>query len=79
MLCFVVGPIGTAGSVERKQADLLLHSVIKPVLEAAEFGYTVKRADEDARPGMISDRVITDIINSELVVADLTGLNANAF
>ena len=71
-LCFVVGPIGKDGGPERKHADLLLHSVIKHVLEAGEFGYRVKRADEDADPGMIGDRVISDIIHADLVVADLT-------
>ena len=78
-LCFVIGPIGRDGSPERKHADLLLHAVIKEVLEAEEFGYQVKRADEDADPGMIGDRVITDITHAELVVADLTDLNPNAF
>lgn len=78
-LCFVVGPIGKDGSTERKHADLLLHSVIKHVLETEEFGYKVKRADEDADPGMIGDRVIADIIHAPLVVADLTDLNPNAF
>ena len=78
-LCFVVGPIGKDGSPERKHADLLLHAVIKEVLEAEEFGYKVKRADEDADPGMIGDRVISDIIHAELVVADLTDLNPSAF
>jgi hypothetical protein len=78
-LCFVIGPIGKDLSQERKHADLLLHAVIKHVLEAEEFGYKVKRADEDADPGMIGDRVISDIIHAELVVADLTDLNPNAF
>jgi hypothetical protein len=76
-LCFVIGPIGKDGSTERKHADLLLHAVIKHALKAE--GYTVKRADEDADPGMIGDRVISDIIHAELVVADLTDLNPNAF
>jgi hypothetical protein len=78
-LCFVVGPIGKDGSPERKHADLLLNAVIKHVLENEGFRYKVKRADEDADPGMIGDRVITDIINAPLVVADLTDLNPNAF
>lgn len=78
-LCFVIGPIGKDGTSERKHADLLLHSVIKQVLESGDFNYKVKRADEDADPGMIGDRVVSDIINSELVVADLTDLNPNAF
>jgi hypothetical protein len=78
-LCFVVGPIGKDGGPERRHADLLLHSVIKHVLESEEFGYRVKRADEDADPGMIGDRVISDIIHADLVVADLTDLNPTRF
>jgi hypothetical protein len=78
-LCFVIGPIGAAGTEVRKHADWLLLGIIKPVLEAEEFGYRVKRADEDADPGMISDRMIGDILHADLVVADLTGLNPNAF
>lgn len=78
-LCFVIGPIGDAGTDVRKHADFLLHGIIRHVLEGEEFGYAVKRADEDADPGMIGDRVIADIIHADLVVADLTGLNPNAF
>lgn len=78
-LCFVIGPIGKDGSSERKHSDLLLNALIKQVLQHDEFGYAVKRADEDADPGMIGDRVVSDIINAELVVADLTDLNPNAF
>ncbi|MCA1452196.1 hypothetical protein I6F35_03065 [Bradyrhizobium sp. BRP22] len=78
-LCFVVGPIGKEGTPERKHADLLLNAIIKHVLENNEFGYKVRRADEDADPGMIGDRVIADITRSPLVIADLTDLNPNAF
>lgn len=78
-LCFVIGPIGAEGSEVRKHADYLLKGIIRPVLEGEEFGYRVKRADEDADPGMISDRMISDILHAHLVVADLTGLNPNAF
>lgn len=62
----------------RRHADLLLHAVIKHVMESDEFGYRVKRADEDADPGMIGDRVVADILHSDLVLADLTDLNPNA-
>jgi len=78
-LCFVIGPIGKDATVERKHSDLLLNAVVKHVLQQDEFGYLVKRADEDADPGMIGDRVVSDIINAELVVSDLTDLNPNAF
>jgi hypothetical protein len=78
-LCFVIGPIGQEGTAERRHADLLLHTLVKHVLEAEAFGYQVKRADEDADPGMIGDRMVTDIMHAALVVADLTDLNPNAF
>lgn len=77
--CFIVGPIGEADSAIRRLADWLLHGVIKPVLESDEFGYAVKRADEDADPGSITSAVITDLTTSDLVIADLTGFNPNAF
>jgi hypothetical protein len=78
-LCFVIGVIGKDGTAERKHSDLLLNLVIKHVLKQDEFGYIVKRADEDTDPGMIGDRVVSDIIHADLVVADLTDLNPNAF
>lgn len=78
-LCFVIGPIGKDASPERKHADMLLNVIIKDVLEKAEFDYQVRRADEEADPGMINDRVITDILNADLVIADLTGHNPNVF
>jgi hypothetical protein len=44
-----------------------------------QLEYDVKRADEEPSPGMISDHIINEILNSELVVADLTFLNPNVF
>jgi hypothetical protein len=76
-LCFVIGPIGEAGSPTRKHADMLLNAIIKPTV--APLGYRVKRADEDPTPGMISDAVLIDLRDAELVVADLSELNPNAF
>ena len=70
---FVVGPIGKDRSDERKHADFLLHGIIKHVLEADGFGYTVTRADDDAAPDIITERTIKDIFHADLVVAGLTG------
>jgi len=78
-LCFVIGPIGHPGTDDRRHADMLLNAVIREALQADSFGYIIKRADEDSEPGMINDKIIHDIINAELVVADLTNLNPNAF
>jgi hypothetical protein len=77
--CFVVGPIGGPNTPIRNAADWLLKGIIKPVLEAEEFGYSVTRADEIADPGEITDQIIDAVLNSDLVIGDLTGHNPNAF
>ncbi|GAA0267352.1 hypothetical protein GCM10008965_39210 [Methylorubrum aminovorans] len=58
---------------------MVLHAIIKEVIDSLDLSYEVRRADDDVRPGMIGDRIIHDIINSDLVIADLTGLNPNVF
>ena len=77
--CFVIGPIGDEGLEVRNKADWLLLEIIKPVLEADTFGYVVKRSDEISEPGMITDQVISSVLDDDLVIADLTGHNPNAF
>ena len=77
--CFVIGPIGTEGSPERTRADWLLDTIIKPVLVAEPFRYQVQRADEIAQPGLITDQIIAAVLQADLVIADLTGTNSNAF
>lgn len=76
--CFVIGPIGKSGSDTRRRADFLLNGIIRPALEN-EKELRLWRADEDSRPGMITDKVINDINDSDLVIADLSELNPNAF
>lgn len=75
--CFVVSPIGEEGSAIREKADKVLRYVIKPALE--EIGYEVERADESSEAGSISKSVIQKVINSDLVIADLTNNNPNVF
>jgi DNA-binding XRE family transcriptional regulator len=77
-LCFVVGPIGDEGTDIRNHADWLLKGIICPVL-AGFPSFLVKRADHDTRPGLIDIQMINDLLNAELVIADLSFLNANAF
>ena len=77
--CFVVGPIGEEGSDERRNADWLLEEIVKPVLESEQFNYKVQRADEFPDPGMITDQALTSAMDADLVVADLTDRNPNAF
>jgi hypothetical protein len=78
-ICFVIGPIGAEGSPERNGADWLLEMIIKPVLEFPPFQYKVIRGDSVTEPGLITDQVISLAMDGDLVIADLTGHNANAF
>lgn len=75
--CFVVGPIGEPGSPKRIHTEWVLVGVIKPVLEKA--GFVVHHPLEMANPGLIDTEVIEHLLNDELVVADLTTQNPNAF
>ena len=77
-MCFVVGPIVAEDSDERIHADWLLELIIQPVIE--EFPeFETRRADQIAVPGMIDAQVINALLNAELVIADLSTLNPNAF
>jgi hypothetical protein len=72
--CFVVSPIGDPGSQTRRRADGVLREIIQPALEGA---YDVERADHDKTPGIVTEAIIGSLIDAHLVVADLSGLNAN--
>lgn len=73
-VCFFVTPIGSANSPERKRADDIKKYILNDVL-AGKF--TVLRADELPQPGSISHQVIKWLHDADLVIADLTGANAN--
>ncbi|PVE98269.1 hypothetical protein DC434_02065 [Microbacterium sp. TPD7012] len=75
--CFVVSPIGSADSVERKHADLVLSSLIEPALEG--LGLDVVRADRISKPGLITGQVIEHIAQAALVIADLSFSNPNVY
>ena len=75
--CFVVAPIGEPGSETRRMSDQLFDHVIKPVAE--ELGYSAVRADQMTEPGLITPQVVKAVMESDLVVADLSGPNASVF
>ncbi len=76
-ICFVIAPIGDEESEVRKRSDQILKHVIEP--STSECGYESIRADKIEKPGVITSQVIQHIIEDSLVIADLTGHNANVF
>jgi len=75
--CFLISPIGEAGTDTRQRADAVQRHIVKPQL--ALRGFEVIRADQIAEPGLITAQVVQHLIKDDLVIADLTGRNANVF
>lgn len=76
-ICFVITPIGGDESETRKWADQTFKHLIQPVAE--QFRFSALRADQEDRAGIITTHIIQRLVNSELVIADLTSRNPNVF
>lgn len=74
---FVVTQVGGADSIERQRANEVYEHILKPIFE--ELGLAGYRADLDETPGSITERLISNLIQAELVIVDLTGMNPNVF
>jgi nucleoside 2-deoxyribosyltransferase len=75
-ICFIICPLGTVDSEERKISDDLRDNVIKPALSACK--YKAIRIDElVGLDGSITTEIKEEIKSADLVIADLRGLNAN--
>ncbi|MFJ3816303.1 hypothetical protein [Streptomyces sp. NPDC090056] len=80
--CFVVGPIGDQyaahGSPEREAYEHhlgIFEQVIAPACE--RYGITAVRADRIAHAGDINEQICRRVIESDLVIADVSGGNPN--
>jgi len=76
--CFVISPIGPAGSAIREHADDVLECIIKPAMLECEIEEP-KRSDYSKETGKISEQMFRDIQIADLLIAVLTGHNANVF
>src|SRR6266404_769263 len=80
--CFVIGPIGNElaaiGSPERVRYEMAVE-IWEKIIQPACFGHDLSpiRADTVARPGEITEQVFSFIRDADLLVADVTGGNAN--
>lgn len=75
--CFIICPLGDDKSEVRKRSDQLLNHVLEPVL--LRNNYDALRADQIPKVGFITTQIINLVVESELVIADLTGSNPNVF
>ncbi|MEX0279510.1 MAG: hypothetical protein AB3N19_18485 [Ruegeria sp.] len=76
--CFVVSPIGSEGTATRRRADCLLHYIIEPAVKQAGYDDPV-RVDKHDQPTHITSDIVSHLIEADLVVADISGENANVF
>jgi hypothetical protein len=74
---FVIMQIGTKDSSERKRADEIYNFIIAPAVTDA--GLEVYRADLDPSPGAITAKLLSELLDAQVVIADLTGRNPNVF
>src|SRR5262245_40370896 len=75
--CFVIAPIGEPTSETRRRSDQVFRHIIQPAAEAC--GYRAQWALDMSDPGTITHHVIDRLQNDPMVIADLTGHNANVF
>lgn len=74
-VCFIVTPIGDINSSVRKATEGLLDAVICPVCK--DFNYEAKAVHQISFSGSITKTIIKQLLDADLVIANLTGLNPN--
>src|SRR5215472_8510477 len=74
---FVIMQVGAKESAERKRADEIYEFLIAPSVR--ESGLQPYRADLDAAPGAITPRMLSQLLQARIVIADLTARNPNVF
>ncbi|MFI0474420.1 hypothetical protein ACGLWX_17050 [Halomonas sp. HMF6819] len=72
---FIVTPIGNDNTSVRRATDGLIKSVLEPVL--LEFDYESKASHQENDLGSISVKVIKHLLEDDLVIVNLSHLNAN--
>lgn len=74
--CFIITPIGQENSDIRRHIDGVIDEVICPVL--IELNYDIPIVSHrEYSTGLIVKSIVRKIVDSDLVIANLTSLNAN--
>lgn len=74
---FVISPIGSSGTPEHRRYRHTLEYIVKKAFTAPDW--EVVRADEETSPDSITTQVIGRIVESDMIIADLTDHNPNVF
>lgn len=75
--CFIVCPIGADGSETRKNSDTVLKHIIQPV--CTELDFEVIRVDQIYAADRIDNTIYEHLKTADLVIADMSEHNPNAF
>ena len=73
-VCFVITPIGDNNSDIRRHIDGIIDQAIEPALGEK---YDIEVAHRKYEIGSINDRIIRSVLDSDLVIANLTNTNPN--
>lgn len=74
----IICPIGSNDSPQRKRSDDLLKHVIEPAATAlTDYRVEIIRSDTFGEPGRITMQILRELVQSDVVIADLTDTNAN--
>lgn len=72
--CFLITPIDSHGSPTRHRVDQWEELIYRPALGSS---YKIDRADKIPAPGYITEQIVQQIVDADLVIVDYTGFNAN--
>lgn len=75
---FVITPIGKKGSEEYKKYDAIFNSMIKPAVNEVD-DFEIIKANDIYKPGSFVKNILENLYSSDIVIANLTGLNPNVF
>lgn len=78
-ICFIISPIGKEGTTEYSKYKDALEYVIKPAIDKSGYKLNVVRADDIERAGSLIKDILQNLVNSFVVIAELTEQNPNVF
>ncbi len=76
---FVITPIGEPGTQEFVKFDAIFNNMIKPSVNDLDSDFDVIKANDIYESGSFVKTILENLYSSDIVIANLTGLNPNVF